>query len=380
MTKLLSRSIAGRVQFCHELGLAADLVDMFDQGRNIVAIPQEARPFLCRHRRRNIAGQSVSDTTFPRHYLVRILQFASFGFLLGCPPTRPKMSTNVESNTKKHVAKKNDDTYTRYNEIAIMIVRQYVDENPSVDPGDLSYPELSLDAVTWFTECHERWRKSYIRLTAAALTQWIENLGHADLMAERAIKRALADLKIKRPKPILEKPSGYAKSIKNVDLRRLIGYFRRKGDAFSLWIAGYLQVASRIGWRPGEVVKMYLEGIILHAPAEKHTNERSLRDICEIGLNEYPPFLILKLGRWISDTEHWADECGGHLKLRDRVRARVARACEELEIKRNSLYSLRHFAIACMKASGLSREEIAIIVTTLRTGLHRRNMGRHAPA
>ena len=33
------------------------------------------------------------------------------------------MSTNVESNTKKHLAEKNDDTYARYNEIAIMLIR-----------------------------------------------------------------------------------------------------------------------------------------------------------------------------------------------------------------------------------------------------------------
>ena len=272
------------------------------------------------------------------------------------------MSTNVESNTEKHVAEKSDDTYALYNKIAIAFVRQYVDESPDPDLADLSYEELSIGAVAWFKEGDGRWRKSHIRQVAGAMKQWVENLGHADLIVESATNRALADLKNRRPKPNLDKPAGYAKSIKNADLRHLINYFRAQETPLDIWIAGYLQVASRTGWRPGEVVEMRLEGNMLRAPAEKNTNERGLRDICEIALDQYPPHLILKLGRWIADTEHWADECGGRSKLRDRVRARVARACKELKIKRISLYTLRHLAIACMKASGLSREEIAVII------------------
>jgi hypothetical protein len=41
-----------------------------------------------------------------------------------------------------------------------------------------------------------------------------------------------------------------------------------------------------------------------------------------------------------------------------------------------SLYTLRHFAIACMKASGLSREEIAVIINHASTRTATERYGR----
>ena len=42
--------------------------------------------------------------------------------------------------------------------------------------------------------------KSHIRRVAGAMKQWVENLGHADLIEESDLtNRALADLKNRRP-------------------------------------------------------------------------------------------------------------------------------------------------------------------------------------
>lgn len=44
------------------------------------------------------------------------------------------------------------------------------------------------------------------------------------------------------------------------------------------------------------------------------------------------------------------------------MNSQLATACEALGIGRFSTYALRHFAIACMKRSGFSLAEIAVIV------------------
>ena len=45
-----------------------------------------------------------------------------------------------------------------------------------------------------------------------------------------------------------------------------------------------------------------------------------------------------------------------------RAREQIANACEALGIRRICLSTLRHHAIACMKRSGYTRQEIAAIV------------------
>src|SRR4051812_19513827 len=129
LTELLPLAIAGGVKLCHELRLATGLVDMFDQGRDIVAIAQE-RPVLRLHRGRNVLGKrdtrlvelvfecvhlalialhDQSPAYTLHYYLVRVLYFASFGFLLGvhqrgqkCPPTwraTPKSTSRKKATT-----------------------------------------------------------------------------------------------------------------------------------------------------------------------------------------------------------------------------------------------------------------------------------------
>ena len=151
------------------------------------------------------------------------------------------------------------------------------------------------------------------------------------------------------------------KSARNAELRRLIEYFRNRGDAFSLWIAGYLQIASRIGWRPGEIVAIRREGDYLRAPAEKNTNGRGLAPNCEVIIS-YPDSLVSKLDQWILETAKWTERYDGEWYLRRALNARISRACEALKIRTISTATLRHFAIACMKASKFAPAAIAVIV------------------
>lgn len=275
---------------------------------------------------------------------------------------------------------KSDDTYTRYNDIAVRFIRQFVSESPRTDLVDMAYEDLSMSAIQWFLDSHERWSPDYVRQLAAALTQWGGDLRSAELVSHQTIEKLLDRLENDRPKAkpkksgskktgdeksarhVSRRRRAIAKSIKPANLRRLIAYFRNSDDHFNVWIAGYLQLASRIGWRPGEIFEVWLDGNYLCALGEKHTNERGLCGICEIGLHQYPPSLIGKLDLWISEMEHWLTEYEGRWKLEDVINKRIQTGCVKLGIPPICVYTLRHFAIACMKKSGLTREEIAVIV------------------
>jgi hypothetical protein len=175
-----------------------------------------------------------------------------------------------------------------------------------------------------------------------------------------------------------KKRNGCRKSVKWGDLRRIIEYFRRRDDDFSLWIAGYLQIASRIGWRPGEVVLVRREGNFLRAAAEKNTNDRGLSDTCEVDIGAYPESVIAKVDQWIADIGKWGDKYEGLWNLRTVMNGRLATACKAVGIARISTYTLRHFAISCMKRSGFSQSEIAVLVNhaSNRTATEKYGKGR----
>jgi hypothetical protein len=284
-------------------------------------------------------------------------------------------------------AEKSDETYARYINTAVTFIAQFLNESDRTDLAHLAYEDQSVAAVHWFLQAHGRWSRSYLRELAAALSQWVENLGAAELIPDQSTRALLQALNKARPAPCPKTPDPQsldrkrrrcAKSITVVNLRRLICFFRNQGDAFSLWIAGYLMIASRVGWRPGEIVDVWLDGSYLCASAEKNTNGRGLCPTCEVDLRAYPQHLIEKLEAWILETERVATEYGGRWNLREAAKKRISRACEDLGIPPISLYTLRHHAIACLKRSGYSREEIAVIVnhTSTRTAGEKYGKGR----
>lgn len=179
------------------------------------------------------------------------------------------------------------------------------------DACDIDYEVRVILAIRWFLGNHGRWSKVYIRRIAAALSRRFELLLCMEMVddtddPETSLRWAL---KHRRPeahdgtgtirqagKPIAKRPKP-RKSVKNGELRRVIWYFAAKADAFSLWIAGYFLIASRIGWRPGEIVLMRREGNFLRAPAEKNTNGRGLSDACEVDISGYPDWLVAQIDR-----------------------------------------------------------------------------------
>ena len=271
------------------------------------------------------------------------------------------MWTNAERSVSEAV-KISDSTIARYNIDGTAFVGQACREAPAADFADLPYEVRVSDAVEWFSSSNGRWSKAHIRRTAAALRQRVELLIAMDYFDQRTGDRLLFALEHQRPSPAQKRAKkGYAKSIKPSDLRRLIAYFKIRDDEFSKWTAGYILLASRIGWRPGELFLISRNDQFLRAPAEIHSNDRGLFPNCEIDIRSYPSKITRDLDAWIVQTRALVDaSCIG--RVLSRMNRRIETACKSLGINPISAYTLRHFAISCMKGSGFSPAEIAVIV------------------
>jgi hypothetical protein len=255
--------------------------------------------------------------------------------------------------------------------------------------GDAPYEVLLVEAAHWFLRSHERWSKSHIKRTALALHHELERFVLAEMIDGYGQNRGeplLRALQKNRPRPATKtkkagkknKRKPYRKSLKMQELRRLIEYFRGRPDEFSHWIAGYLLIASRIGWRPGEILILRREGKFLRAEAEKHSNGRGLTDTCEVDISAYPERLMVWLDQWIAGIERWEEKYDGLGRVQSNINGRLRTACEALGIKRVATYTLRQWAISCMKKSGFSQSEIAVIVNhaSNRTATEKYGKGR----
>jgi integrase len=302
------------------------------------------------------------------------------------------------------------ETIADYQREANRLVRQCLRETFK-DEEPLLFDSPLLRTASWFLNSHERWSQNTIRRYTAALKQEVGRLGlSGEFDDTRVLGEMLWRLEHDRPRPIsnVEKSKKgkqlshqkkvatkkktrkkYRKSLPLKELRALIEFFRRKADSFSLWIVGYIFIASRLGWRPGEIVALKRDGSFLRAEAEKCTNGRGLTDTCEINISAHiersglfkKQNLLSQLDKWIADASKWEAYYGGNAELRDNINSRLASACEKIGIKRVCTYTFRNFAISCMKASGFSQSEIAVIVNhaTNRTASEhygRRRFGR----
>ncbi len=265
---------------------------------------------------------------------------------------------------------KHDSTIAVYNSDATRFLAMFMrmqGEKPI--PGstdrycDFPYEHPIGPAIRWFTGRHKIWSKPHIARTALALAQLVELLVAIDELAAETGESYLDKLRNERPDHApVRKKKGYRKSISNRNLRRLVAYFRGRGDEFARWIADYIIIASRIGWRPGEIVNLRLEGRVLSANAEKKTNDRGLFDTCEVILAAYPERISRALSLWIDRLKHWVNFYRGEGRLMDVINGRIRTACKKLRIPVINTYTLRHVAIACMKKSGFTRAEIAVLV------------------
>jgi hypothetical protein len=284
-----------------------------------------------------------------------------------------------------HRTLKTVETYER--EVG-RLVAQCVAENPN----DNAREQALVRTALWFLAQHGRWSPATIRIFAAALLQEMGRMLEFDRF-DPDFPEAILLKRLKHDRPAPAEKATRSKNAKKVahqkceaakkkprakprkslpvrELRALRGYFLSSEDEFSLWVAGYITLASHIGWRPGEMLALKRNGTVLAAPAEKHTNGRGLTDTCRIDIAAFlekirlirSANLIELIDKWTADTRKWEAFYRGITRLQDNINARLASACKHLKLKRVCTYTFRHFAVACMKASGFSRAEIAVIL------------------
>jgi integrase len=284
-------------------------------------------------------------------------------------------------------------TISFYEHEAVRLMAQFQDEHPGADQRELPI----VQTTEWFLDSHGRWANGTVRLFALALEQELNCVldydtfdpdsreGHLlrrlkkdrpvsiekiDKMTNEAEVTYQADVAAKKKKSSTKKRAKRRKSIPMRELRKIIKYFRSRDDEFSAWIVGYIEFATRLGWRPGEIIVLQREGSLIRAVAEKTTNGRGLTDFCEIDIAAYfekaglirSASLASLIDRWIGDARKWEAYYGGPAELLENINERLNTASKNTKIRRACTYTFRHFAIACMKASGFSRAEIAVLV------------------
>ena len=290
------------------------------------------------------------------------------------------------------VIQRSSSTVAFYSREAARLVDQFERANP-----DEQRRQPLIATAEWFLNSSGTFAGSSIRVFALALDQEIRGMleydsfdpdsKHGQILhrlkndrpdSNKKEKKAEKSKKVAHQKKVAAKKKKAAtkkrkkrrKSLPMNELRDLVRYFRSREDEFSLWIVGYIIVASRLGWRPGEIVNLQRDSSLLRAGAEKHTNNRGLTDTCEVDISAYferarlirsAPLASL-IDRWIADARRWEAYYGGQKKLLANINGRLATASKHCEIKRVCTYTFRHFAISCMKASKFTCTEIAVII------------------
>lgn len=304
-----------------------------------------------------------------------------------------RLKNERPASIKKAKQLEKEEAVARYSSEAIALIAQFQREHPDADQRQLPI----LQTAEWFLDSPGRWAAKSVKVYALALEQEIESLLEFDTFDPDSREgRILQRLKNNRPAPLKQaKKTGKEKAVAHQnkiaakkkkasakkrkrrrkslpmkELRELVRYFRSREDEFSRWIAGYIKFASRLGWRPGEIINLQREGHLIRAAAEKNTNNRGLTDTCEVDIGAYfEKALLIKsaslasmIDRWIADARKWEAYYGGQAKLLANINGRLATASKKVAIKRVCTYTFRHFAISCMKASKFTCAEIAVII------------------
>jgi hypothetical protein len=142
------------------------------------------------------------------------------------------------------------------------------------------------------------------------------------------------------------------------DLQRLTKYLSATGDELNIAAATYLKLNIFLGLRPGEWKSAYLQGSSFYWTAEKTSNGR--------GNVTNPNVRLQSLDQWIG-TLRWffgflkpyRDNEKEWSRLFDRLRSRIAYACEKVGIARICLYTTRDVFIATELLLGADPTEVA---------------------
>jgi hypothetical protein len=125
-------------------------------------------------------------------------------------------------------------------------------------------------------------------------------------------------------------------------------------------LALLVNVTPYLGLRPGEWRFAAMEDGVLWVKNAKATNGRAPGEVRDINLTNVPHSIVAVIGDLIALFHRLFDEEEeGWRRALGVLGERLARVCKRLKIRRWSLYTPRHIAIASWKKAGLSPREIA---------------------
>lgn len=218
-----------------------------------------------------------------------------------------------------------------------------------------------MDTVQWFAAQHHRWKPASIRIFRAALRQLMHDLSQNIHINQRDIADFETALQSgPAPKTRSAEKVGASKkrkSVKKSEIKRLYAYLQHKGTQTSRVLAKWLIVGAHFGWRPFEALRgMSIENDALVIACAKTTNGRGIGEMRKVQIKN--DRVRQELDKFINELNDLTSQVEKLSTIHNRFAKALAAACDACKIRRISLYTLRHQALATAKAM-MTPHEIA---------------------
>jgi integrase len=206
--------------------------------------------------------------------------------------------------------------------------------------------------VTWFTAQNRRWKSSTLRMYRAAIRTAIADALRADAInaihAGQLIAMVETGPECMTSRTIKRTSERKRCSVAHAEIKRVVRFLEARGGETDRLLACVIGCMSLIGLRPCELLSARLDGKRLRVRCAKNTNERSIGEIRDINIENRE--LRAKIRCLVRQLQGLGirDEDGAR-RLHNRLAKALERACKACGIKKISLYTLRHQALATAK-------------------------------
>lgn len=223
--------------------------------------------------------------------------------------------------------------------------------------------EKIMLTTRWFVCQHGRWKPASIRIFRAALRQLIRDHMQNTYINQQDIadfETAIQSGPIPKSRSA-EKigASKKRKSVKKSEIKRLFTHLQEKGTQTSRVLAKWLIVGAHFGWRPFEALRgMSIENEALVIACAKTTNGRGIGEMRKVQIKN--DRVRQELEKFIKELNALTSRVDDLSTIHNRFAKALAAACDACKIKRISLYTLRHQALATAKVT-MSPEEVAAL-------------------
>jgi hypothetical protein len=150
-----------------------------------------------------------------------------------------------------------------------------------------------------------------------------------------------------------------------------------QADLMDQFLPPFLVAAPVVGPRPVEWIGADFDGTVLVLPVAKYSNGRGCSAEREMSVAHLGPELAAAIRTLLALLPDLLRQYETWPRLRNALAERLARACVRVGVRRLSLYSLRHCALATWKASGLSSIVIAALAGHASLGTQETYAGPH---